>query len=123
MPDETTLPEISDHAYKRLKERLGIKKKAARRHAHKAYINGISPSEYDHAHLRAWYTGRQEIEESRLILIYQENIYVFSKLTAPPKLITVICPHSSETETRERYLRGDRHFQDDKVNKFNRMRR
>ena len=84
---EVTTIYVTDHARERIKERVGLPKKAAERNARKALDNGIGQSEC---------TGRLKKYAEHLFLshrrggkmrFYGNHIYIF---TTMDKLVTVL---------------------------------
>lgn len=69
---------ITDHAYTRFKERVGINKKAANRLTEKAYCNGIGLEETS-GRLSQYVLGKTKAHErnNNCIKIYGEMVYCF----------------------------------------------
>lgn len=71
---------ISKHAYDRMKERLGINKKAARRLAYRAFENGIECSKAS-GKLRRYLLSREDAYEhyDSKVIIYGDAVYCFAR--------------------------------------------
>ncbi len=97
--------EVSRHAYKRLKERLGLNKKAARRHAEKAFKDGVFPKDYYFVEIGQKYALLQERQGNRMYVFYNDLLYIFG-LSAErvPTLVTVYDPIHGEWE--KQYVGG-----------------
>jgi hypothetical protein len=77
---------ISDHAFKRMKERCGWSKKTALRMVEKIYENGQDISEIK-GYLAPWAKQREERQNDKeYSLLYGKFVYVFSENT----LVTVV---------------------------------
>lgn len=77
---------ISDHAFKRMKERCGWSKKTALRMVEKIYKNGQDISEVK-GYLAPWAKRREERQNDKeYSLLYGKFVYVFSENT----LVTVV---------------------------------
>ena len=71
---------ITDHAYDRMKERLGWNKKAGARMAQKAYINGVTHGATRgslHRYLDSVYLAYHNASQMR---IYGEALFIFNAL-------------------------------------------
>ena len=91
--------EITKHAFRRLKDRLGLNRKAARRHAEKAFANGISPDEYPYRELGELYVKKQRFDQSKMYLFYQDAVHVFDLNERKiPVLVTAFDPLVEEGE-------------------------
>jgi hypothetical protein len=77
---------LTDHAVNRIKERIGIKKKAAPRIAEKAWLNGISHSD-TRGKLNRFITSLFfKYKTANNIKIYGKHIFIFCGST----LVTVL---------------------------------
>lgn len=100
--------EVSRHAVKRLKERLGLKKKAVKRYAEAAFKEGVLPKEYGFKPIRDIYNARQELDQSYMYLIYRGLIHIFGiNAEKTPVLVTVYDPLASD-EREDIFFRGER---------------
>ncbi len=85
--------EITKHAFTRLKERMGLNRKAARRHAEKAFTDGISPKEYPYREIGELYAKRQIFDTGRFYLFYRDIVHIFAVNDLNiPVLVTVYDP-------------------------------
>lgn len=80
---------ITMHAYDRFKERAGIKKKAAKRMAVRAYTEGIRTNEIN-GELSRFMQRRERKGEHRLIRVYGEMVYCFAEENDQIILLTVM---------------------------------
>lgn len=85
--------EVSRHAQKRLKERLGLNRKAAIRHAEKAFKEGICPKDYYFSQVGQKFALKQEKTTDQMFLFFKDYLYVFgTNAEKQPVLITVYDP-------------------------------
>ena len=68
---------ITDHAKKRMRERLKIPKRAVARAAWRAYVEGDQPEDY--AGLMRNYLDDAADQNDCEVRVFQNNIYVFGK--------------------------------------------
>lgn len=98
--------EISKHALERLRERFGIKKRAARRHVTRAFTEGLTPEQYGLKIVSEHYAKRQQMTEKFMYLIYNGWVHIFTlNDKGHPVLITAYDPLTHE-EPEAIYLRG-----------------
>ena len=85
----TTQVTVSKHALERLKERLGLNRKAAKRQAVLAWERGVQPQHYAIKEWRELYSWHQEQDDSVMLLIYNDMLYVWGLKDGCPNLVTV----------------------------------
>lgn len=87
MVDETDKVYVTEHAYKRMRERMRLDKKASERMACLVRNRGVLSDDM-YGRLRRYITNNEEkTEEGAKILCYGEFVYVFNKDQS--RLITV----------------------------------
>lgn len=103
---------VTKHAAQRLKERLGIKRKAVIRHAQMAFTQGKTPSDAQPNDYTIWLTHRQSLNNKIMYIVYKQWVYIFSLCNDKqvPKLITVYPLDKVEQEDQDIYLGGKLHY-------------
>ncbi len=83
---------LTNHAYDRMKERVGVGKKAADRLVTKAYEKGIS-KECAKGSLYRYMTSeaRESYKNNTVVRIYGEMVYCFTETAEGALLVTVFC--------------------------------
>lgn len=98
--------EVSRHAEDRLKERLGIPKRSVRRHAQKAWDEGVMPGDYYCRSVGAEWERRQMVDQSVLYMFYGDLLHVWGFKNEVPSLVTVYDPLSPPPSHTEAYVAG-----------------
>lgn len=98
---------VSKHAEKRLKERLGLNRKASQRHALKAFNEGILPSDYPVKDVATIFAGKQATTTHLMYLIYKDCVHIFGLSEETPILVTVYDPLSVEKK-KPTYKSGEK---------------
>ena len=84
--------EITDHAYKRMKERNGWNKKAASRMAERAFERGKDLKGTDNHLVRLWAMNRTK-DNDGIYKLYGKDVFIFHSRV----LVTVFpCPDADE---------------------------
>lgn len=111
--------EMTGHAEKRLKERFGIKRKAALRYAEKAFKRGIFPQQHHDKVIAKWYQGKQDADYNYLWLLHDGRAFVFGLGdNKNPVLVTVYPIASKDQPEKIQYSRGKSVFRKREVAKF-----
>lgn len=92
---------VSNHAYMRMKERLGYNKKTADRMAVKAVENGIDGS-INYGQLeRYMYKIEKYDNKNAVVHLYGENVYIFARYKHEMVLVTVFSvPNELKNQVR-----------------------
>lgn len=98
--------DISRHAEDRLKERLGIPKRSVRRHARKAWDEGVMPGDYYCRAVGAEWERRQMVDPSVLYMFYRDMVHVWGLRDGVPRLVTVYDPLSPPPSSVRSYVGG-----------------
>jgi hypothetical protein len=101
--------EVSKHAYRRLKERLGLRGKAAIRWASRAFKDGSPPSDYQYKPVARKFARQQMVREEVMYLIYRDMVCIFALApSGDPRLVTLYDPLIEDEEERETFVQGQR---------------
>lgn len=71
---------VTDHAYKRMKERSGINRKASERMAQKVFINGLSYTDVG-SMIQSYFRGKikdSNHKDKIIPILYGEYLYLFA---------------------------------------------
>lgn len=116
--EETTRVFVTDHAAKRIKERLGLSRKAVERQASKAMQYGIHPAEHQSAEVRKWFAS-MALTSTCHYRFYNGFLYVFRiDHNVLPALVTVYSPSQSDDKREKYYSKGQGHYKDATKRKF-----
>ncbi|MCR4610575.1 MAG: hypothetical protein K5644_01630 [Lachnospiraceae bacterium] len=75
---EDTYVHISEHAYKRMKERNGWNRKTANRMIKRIYINGQRPDEVK-GYIKIWIVHKLgQVRENDEYVLYGDYVYIFN---------------------------------------------
>lgn len=98
---------LTVHAEERLKQRLGLNRKAAKRYASIAFKEGIYPKDYYVKDIAKKYELAQQVTNDIMYLFYKDFVHVFAVTEdSEPKLVTLFDPARERTESFLKYSRG-----------------
>lgn len=109
---------VSSHAYKRIKKRFGLGKKAARRYAEKAFYDGVFPKDYWNKDVARWYNAKQQEDFNQMILIYKDRVFIYGLSDKNPMLITVYDIYDDAPARKHEYNRGVLVYKNEDVKTF-----
>lgn len=85
--------QVSRHAEDRLRERLGLNRKAAKRYASLAFEHGVKPEDYYFETIGKKWELAQDRREGVIYLFYKDCIHVFNvNNPEEPILVTMFDP-------------------------------
>lgn len=97
---------ISKHAEDRMKERLGLNRRAGRRHIEKVLQYGLTPDKYGIKAVKNRFVGYQECNPEHVYLVYNDFLYVFGKDSAGEAIMITMYDPMTVMRQEDRYVRG-----------------